>query len=181
MCGGPSQAQQQQQQAQLTATNQNAALSKQLGDIFTSGEQATQPFYTSLLNQGLPYFNAQSQYSTSALAPQINQAQAAQKSKEAGYGGALPSGFADAASRDISTQGAEMFDQNQLSLLQQQEQAKMAGAAGLNPLAAGQTASQTNAGISAQQPLPNLNNNFWTNTIGGALTELFSRPAAVGA
>lgn len=117
----------------------------------------------------MPYFNQESQYGTSSIAKDINQQQAMMKNRLAGEGEALPSGFAESASRDLAEGGAQAFDQNQLGLMQQNEQAKMAGAAGLNPMASA-TAAQSGNNSIMQAPLQN---NFWSNLIGG-MTGMFN-------
>jgi hypothetical protein len=157
-CGGPTA----QQQSAATSTSD---IDSTLANMFQTDATQTQPFYTNLLQQGLPYFNQQSQYSSSDLAQQEGQQQAALKSRLTGQGSTLPSGFASQEETDLQGQTAEAFDQNQLNLLQQQQQAKMAGAAGLNPLASASTAISGNQSI-MQAPLQN---SFWSNLIGGIL------------
>lgn len=158
-CGGPS-------AQQTAAASSQGALDTALSNAYTSGSAVTTPFYTNLVENGLPYFGAQSAYSTSALANQADQQKAMLASQDAGYGGALPSGFASAQQTALAAQTAQNFDQNQLSLLQQQEQAQMAGAAGLNPLASASAASSGNNSI-MQAPLQN---NFWGNLVGGLVS-----------
>lgn len=160
MCGGPS-------QAQTNAANSQSNLTNQLASQFQTGSQVTNPYYTSLVQNGLPYFNAQTQYSTSDLGQQIGQQQAQQKAQMAGYGAALPSGFATSAATDLQGQGAEAFDQNQMQMLQANEQAQLAGAQGLNPLAAGSAALQGNNSL--MNSAATQANNFWGNMMAGML------------
>lgn len=126
---------------------------------------AALPFYTKEATSGLPYFNQEVQYGTSNLAKQINQARARQRSQFAGFGRALPSGFASAADRDLSAQGAEAQDQNILSLLAQQEAARQAGAAGAAGI--GGSAFGTAAGANQSIMQAPLQNNFWGNLVSG--------------
>ncbi len=154
MCGGPS-------KEQKAAAASQADLDKQLADQFKTGSAVTNPFYTNLINKGDPNFNAESQYATSSIAKDVNQQQAMMKNRLAGEGSALPSGFAESAMRDMQESGAQSFDQGQLALMQQQEQMKLAGAAGLNPLAKGMAAQGGNQSI-MQAPLKN---DFWSNVI----------------
>jgi hypothetical protein len=158
MCGGPTQSQKNAaaSQAQISAENQA------LGDQALSGAL---PFYQQEAQQGLPYFAQQANYSTSALAQQINQAKANENAKMAGYGGALPSGFAQANDRDLDIAGANAQDQNMLQLLAAQQAAKQAGAAG--EVGIGQGAMGTAAGANQSIMQAPLQNNFWSNLIAG--------------
>jgi len=161
MCGSPPQQIQNAAAAQANLANTEAGIASQ-------DQAIAQPFFANEVQNGLPYFNAQSQYSTSDMANQINQAKAGQNANLAGYGSALPSGFADSASRDLSAQGANMFDQNQLNLLQQQQQAKSGAAGALLGQQQGATSTAVGANSSiAQMPLQN---NFWTNLIQGLVS-----------
>lgn len=118
-----------------------------------------------MVNNGIPGFGAESQYSTSDLGQQIGQQKAQMKNQDAGYGAALPSGFEKAQETRLDANAAESFDQNQQNLILQNLQAKQAGAQGLNPLASGATAIQGNNQI-MNAPL---GNSFWSNLIGGIL------------
>ena len=125
---------------------------------------------------GLPYFNQEAQYSTSNLARQINQAKANQRARLSGFGGALPSGFAEASARDLDASGAEAFDQNMLSLLAQQQAAKQAGAAGATGI--GESAFGTAAGANQSIMQAPLQNNFWGNLISGIVQGASNVPFA---
>jgi hypothetical protein len=137
-----------------------------LAGQYASGAATTTPFYTNLVNNGLPYFNAQSQYSTSDIAQQFGQAQANQARQLQGAGSTLPSGFATQAQSDLKAQGAQAFDQSQLGLLQSQTAAQMAGAQGLNPLGSAQAATGAGSSVLGAS---SLNNNFWSNLFGGLI------------
>lgn len=171
MCGGPSQQQTDAAAAQANLSNQQAALSSENNAI-------TQPFFSNEVQNGLPFFNAQSQYSTSNLADQINQAKASQNANFAGYGGALPSGFAQSANRDLSIGGAKAFDQNQLSLLTAQQNEKDNAARTL----AGQGANAASTAIGGNQSIMQapLANNFWSNLVGGIVQGAGNIPFAFG-
>jgi hypothetical protein len=158
VCGGPSSQQKQAASSQAQLSAEELATLNQTLPTATS-------FYANEVAQGLPYFAQESQYSTSNLAKQINQARAAQKAKLAGYGGALPSGFASASDRDMALGGAEAFDQNFLNLLNQQQAAKQAGAGGLTGIAS--TAGGTAAGANQSIMQAPLQNNFWSNLVSG--------------
>ena len=156
MCGGPT------KQQKEAATSQSQ-LDQQLSQMFQTDASQTQPFYENILANGIPGFNQQMQYSTSDLGNQIDQTKAAANTKLAGFGDALPSGFAEQEDADIGIGGAQAFDQNMLSMLSQNYAAKMAAAQGLNPLAPASAAQGGNSSI-MQAPLQN---NFWGNLVGG--------------
>jgi len=160
MCGGPT-------RSQKTAAAGESQLQKDL----TAGYEADAPkaaaVYQGLADKGLPYFGAETQYSTSDLAKQINQAKANLASREAGFGSALPSGFAEQEQRDLDLGGASAFDSNIMNLLQQQTAAREAGAGGLASLALPSAGTAVGAGQSVLQAP--LQNNFWSNIIGGVL------------
>jgi len=158
MCGGPTQ---QQKQAAATTTD----LAKEQAAQYKKYSALTDPFYASVLSGGLPYFGQEAQYGTSDIAKQINQARANYLGRMAGYGDALPSGFAEAGERDISESGAQAFDQNMMNLMQQNFLAKMGAAQALNPFQA--AGGATSAGQAVMQAP--LQNNFWSNVVGGAL------------
>lgn len=158
MCGGPSSTQKAAQSAQ-------AQLAQEEAQLFSTESAATLPFYQNILQNGIPGFNAQEQYSTSDLAQQINQAKTAAATKLAGYGSALPSGFASTEQADIGAAGAQEFDQNQLNLLQQQFNAKMAAANAMNPQSAASGAIGANQSVISAPT-----NNFWSNLIGGLIS-----------
>lgn len=142
MCGGPSQ--QQKDAATSTANLSNAETAQ-----FQQGSAVTTPFYSNLVtNPG----------QDPALAQQFGQAKAQQAGRNAGFGGALPSGFAEQENTDMAenyakTQANDMFGR------------QMAGAQGLNPQAAAGTAVGANQSI-LQAPLQN---NFWSDLVGGLI------------
>ncbi|HXF14710.1 MAG TPA: hypothetical protein VN517_16255 [Terriglobales bacterium] len=132
MGGGPS-------QAQNNAAQSQADLSNELGKAFQSQQAFTQaqqnkvnPFYTGIMNNGLPYYNnlvdAASGNTAQAFAParqQLGMTLAQQG------GSNLPSGFRTQALTDLNSQQARAFDQNLQSAQAQNFQAKGQGAAGL--------------------------------------------------
>lgn len=168
-CGGPS-------QSQKDAANAQANLASTEAGIASSNEAIAQPFFANEVQNGLPYFGAESQYSTSNLADQVNQQKAMQKANLSGYGDALPSGFAESANRDLSVGGAKAFDQNQLALLQQQQQAKNAAAGTL--LGQQQTAASTAGGANTSVMNAPLQNNFWSNVVQGVIGGAANTPFA---
>ena len=189
-CGGPSSQQTQaaNQQLQLEqemagiyapAAQAESGLVNNLNTAFTTGQSQTEPFYSSLLENGLPYFGQQSDYSSSGIGQQEAQAQAQLKQRMAGSGSNLPNGYEDQLSNDLSTNYGEAFDQNMLSLLNQNQAAKMAGAQGLNPIGYASTAAGANSGLlnagstatnaNSSVMNANLTNSFWSNLLGGII------------
>lgn len=154
MGGGPSQQQQ-------DAAASQAALNAQLGQAFSQNEafkekqQATvNPFYTSMMQNGLPYMSALTD-AQSGLNAQAFQPAKAQLERQLGQNAnALPSGFAMQARSDLAANQARAYDAQLQGALGQNFAAKQAGAAGLlgqaqiaNPNAYAQTATQGNQSI----------------------------------
>lgn len=160
MCGGPS-------SQQKDAAASQAQLTQQQAQVQAQDNAVTQPFFTNEVQKGLPYFNAESQYSTSNLAKQVNQAKAGLAANRAGYGGALPSGFAASQDTDLAAKGAEAFDANQLNMLDRNQQEKDNAA---RALAGQQGLALTSAfgGNNSIMQAP-LSNNFWGNLIQGVI------------
>jgi|SRR6185437_11407168 len=131
MGGGPS-------AAQSNAANAQANLSNQLGQAFGQQQQFMQaqqnkvnPFYTQMMNQGLPY-NAALQDSTSGTNAQAFAPARAQLEQQIDQmGNAAPSGFAQQARQNLSAQQARGFDQTQMQNLGANLQARQQGASGL--------------------------------------------------
>jgi hypothetical protein len=154
MGGGPSQ---QQKDAATAQTNLDKQLSDTFGQQFQF-QQAQQnkanPFYTSLMQQGNPYFANQ----TDALSGNTAQAFAPAKAQlERSLGqnaNALPSGFATGARSDLAAQQARVFDQGLNQAQQGNLATKQQGAAGLlgqaqiaNPTAYSGQALQGNSSV----------------------------------
>lgn len=156
--GGPSAEQKAAAQSQANMTNQMAnVFGKQ--EAFSEAQQnKVNPFFTNMMNNGLPYFSAmtdaQSGLNARAFAPAK-----AQLEKQLGTSMGLPNGFATQARTDLASNQARSYDQQLLAALQAQQQAKQQGAAGLlgqqqiaNPLGYGSAALQGNQSI-MQAPL----------------------------
>ena len=130
MGGGPSQQQKDAATAQANLANQEGAAAGRQEQFAENQQNKVNPFYTSRMQNGNPYFNqftdATSGLTARSFAP-ARQALMAQLGTQQG----LPSGFRTQAMTDLNTQQAQAFDQNLLGGLQSQEQAKQAGAAGL--------------------------------------------------
>jgi hypothetical protein len=153
MCGGPSA----QQNAAAASQTQ---LDQSLANQFNTGSAVTNPFFSNLVKN--PGQNPQ-------LAQQYGMQKAGLASKAAGYGGALPSGFEAQQQADLGENYAQAQDS---SMLQRQ----LAGAQGLNPLGAASAAQSGNNSI-MQAPLQN---NFWSNVVGGLISGVGNIPFAFG-
>lgn len=154
MGGGPS-------SQQVNAANSSAALSNamasgynQMFPIVTSRLQQTTPFYSGMMNRGLPYFNqltdAAGGTTARAFAPQKAQLERSMGQQA----NMLPSGFAQQARTDLGSQQGRAFDQQLQNALGQNFATQQAGAAGLmgqaqvaNPLGYGAAANQGFQGI----------------------------------
>lgn len=130
MGGGPSSEQKQAaaSQANLTDKAGQAFLNTQR---FQQGQQEkVNPFYTSRMQNGLPFFNSlldsQSGLTAQAFAP-IR----AEAARRMGSQQGLPSGFRDQMMSDLNEEQARAFSSNIQGALAANEQAKQAGASGL--------------------------------------------------
>lgn len=131
MGGGPSKQQQDAATAQTNLDNQlGATFGKQ--EAFSEAQQnKANPFYTQLLNQGLPYManltDAMSGNTAQAFAPAR-----AQLERSLGQNvNSLPSGFATGARSDLAANQARTFDQSLQGVQGANLQARQQGAAGL--------------------------------------------------
>jgi len=154
MGGGPS-------QQQKDAAASQASLNNQLGQAFSQNEafkekqqQAVNPFYTSMMKDGLPYFSALTDAGAGTTAQAFQPARAQLERTLGQQANALPSGFADQARTDLSAQQARAFDQQMQGNLGANFAAKQAGASGLlgqaqvaNPLGYAGAATQGNQAV----------------------------------
>src|SRR5437868_8823023 len=131
MGGGPTTAQQNAAQAQ-------ADLSKQLGSAFgqqfqfqQAQQQKANPFYTQMMQQGLPYFSALTDQAGGTTARAFEPARAQLERSLGQNPNALPSGFAQQARTDLASQQARAFDQQLQQGLGANLQARQQGAAGI--------------------------------------------------
>jgi len=128
--GGPSREQKQAAASQANLTNELANVANRQQDFFEKQQNAVNPFYTSRMENGLPYFNQLSDASSGLTAQAFAPARQ-QLLQRLGTQSGLPSGFREQALTDLDTQQARAFDQQLLGGLQANEQAKQAGASGL--------------------------------------------------
>ena len=128
MGGGPSQAQQNAAQAQANLSNQTAQTAADQTAFMKSQEQKIDPFATSRLNGGLPYFNSLTDYSNGTTAAAYAPGRAALLQRFNTMSG-LPSGMKEQTLSDYDANEARAFDQNMVSNLNTNEQAKQGAAA----------------------------------------------------
>lgn len=98
---------------------------------FTEDQQAkVNPFYTSRMQNGLPYMNALTDSAGGTTARAFAPARA-QLMRSLGSQQGLPSGFREGAISDFNEGQGQAFDQQLQGALGANEQAKQAGASGL--------------------------------------------------
>ena len=131
MGGGPSQQQQNAAAAQANLSNQ---LGQDFGQQFQF-QQAQQnkanPFYTQMMNQGLPYYSNLTDAMSGNMATAFQPAKAQLEGQLQQGANALPSGFATQARSDLAAQQAKAFDQSLGQAQGANLQARQQGAAGL--------------------------------------------------
>ena len=130
MGGGPSSEQKNAAQSQANLTNQLAGIGGRQEQFLEAQQNKVNPFYTSRMQNGLPYFNQMTDASSGLNARAFAPARQALMQRLGTQQG-LPSGFANQAMTDLDSQQAQGFDQQLLQGMQMQEQAKQGGAAGL--------------------------------------------------
>lgn len=169
MGGGPSQQQKDAAASQANLTNQQAQNAQQAQQFMQQQQQKVNPFYTQMMNQGLPYMNAltdaQSGVTAQAFAPAR-----AQLMRQIGSQQGLPNGFGQQALTDLNSQQARAFDSSLQNALGQNFAARQAGASGLmgqaqiaNPLGYYGSAMQGNQSI-MNAPLRSPG---WGSVLGG--------------
>jgi hypothetical protein len=154
MGGGPSRETKNAAAAQAALTNKLADIFGRQESFAESQQNKANPLYTSLVNNGLPYFNALMDAGSGTTAQAFAPAKAQLERSLGQNANALPSGFATGARTDLASQQARAFDQTQQAALGANLQAKEQGAAGLigqaqvaNPTAYSGQALQGNQSI----------------------------------
>lgn len=129
--GGPS-------PEQRNAANSQAKLTDTLGGVmnrqegyFEKAQDATRPFFTNRMNQGLPYYNNMVD-SASGITAQAFAPARAQMERSLGSQQGLPNGFAQGARNDFNERQGQAFGGLLLDAQSQNEQAKRFGAAGIS-------------------------------------------------
>ena len=131
MGGGPSQQQKDAAQAQANLTNQlGQTYGKQ--EAFSEAQQnKVNPFYTQMMQQGLPYYSQLTDQASGNTAQAFAPARAQLEQQLKQNPNALPSGFATGARSDLAANQGRAFDQSLQGAQGAQFQAKQQGAAGL--------------------------------------------------
>jgi hypothetical protein len=130
MGGGPSAAQNNAANAQAGLASQQGAAAQQALKFMQDQQAKVNPFYTSRMQNGLPYMNALTD-AQGGLTAQAFQPARAQLMRQLGSQQGLPNGFRDQAMTDFNENQSQAFDQNLMGALGANEQAKQAGASGL--------------------------------------------------
>lgn len=158
MGGGPSSEQKAAAASQAAATQQAAQTSKEMLGVYKSQLAKIDPFATSRLNAGLPFFNSLTDASKGQIAQAYQPAYAA-LNRRLSTMGALPSGFRTTATTALDAAKARDFDSGLLNNLMLNETAKNNAAAMLtgqqqmaNPLGWTNATMQGNQSI-MQAPL----------------------------
>lgn len=130
MGGGPSQAQNNAAQSQANLTTQLGKTADKQETFLEAQQNKVNPFYTSRMQTGLPY-QAQALDAAGGTAARAFAPQRADLLRRMGGSSGLPSGFKEQALTDLNSNQARQHDQDLLSGLGANDQAKQAGAAGL--------------------------------------------------
>lgn len=131
MGGGPSSEQKAAAQSQANLTNQlGQTFGKQ--EAFSEAQQnKANPFYSSTLQNGLPYYSQLTDQAAGDTAQGFAPAKAQLERSLGQNANALPSGFAEQARTDLASQQGRAFDQSLQGAQGANFQAKQQGAAGL--------------------------------------------------
>lgn len=130
MGGGPSKEQKAAASAQANLANTQANAGNQALQFVQAQQEKVNPFYTSRMENGLPYMNQITDASSGLTARSFAPARQ-QLLQRLGTQQGLPSGFREQALTDLDSQQARSFDDQLLQGLGANEQAKQAGASGL--------------------------------------------------
>lgn len=130
MGGGPSSEQKAAAASQANLTNELAGVANKQEQFSEAQQNKVNPFYTSRMQNGLPYMNALTDSAGGTTAQAFAPGRAALM-RSLGSQQGLPSGFRDQAISDFNEGQGQAFDQNLVGALGANEQAKQAGASGL--------------------------------------------------
>jgi len=126
--GGPSQAQNNAANAQANLANEEGKAAEDQLNFVKGQEAKIDPFATSRLNNGLPFFNALTDYTGGLTGQSFAPAKAA-LARRFSTMSALPSGMKEQSTNDLNAQEARSFDGNLANNLFANEQAKNNAAA----------------------------------------------------
>jgi hypothetical protein len=149
MGGGPSAAQNAAAQSQANLSNSLLPIFQQQEQFKEAQQNAVNPFYRSLMQEGNPYFANQRDAMSGNTAQAFAPARAQLEGTLRQGANALPSGFATGARTDLASNQARAFDQQLQGAQQQNLATRQAGAAGL--LGQAQIANPTAYSGQAQQ------------------------------
>lgn len=178
MGGGPSRTQKDARALSLENARKQSALGDTNAGRYNAIYGDVAPFYTNEMNNGLPFFNNLTDYSSGTVA-QAYAPQEAALNRSLAKTGYLPSGFATAARSDLASRKAQTFNQMLQNALYANYQAKQQGAQGLTGLAQvynplpfyGGSTSAAGQGMQALQKDQGSN---MLGTIGGIATGIAS-------
>ena len=156
MGGGPSQAQNDAAAAQANMSNQLAQAFGKQEQFMETQQNKANPFYTSLMQNGLPYYSMLTDAASGNTARAFQPAKAQLEQQLGQQANALPSGFATQARSDLAANQARAYDQQLQQAQGANLQAKQQGAAGL--LGQAQIANPTaysGQAVSANQSIMN--------------------------
>jgi hypothetical protein len=178
MGGGPSQSQKDAAASQARATDQASRTSADMLNVYKSQLGKIDPFATSRLNNGLPYYKALTDFSSGTNAKAYAPAYAALNRRFSSMG-AMPSGFRTQALSDLDAARARDFDSSLVNNLNLNETAKNNAAAMLtgqqqlaNPLGwTGQTMQGNSSIMNAPLASPGIGG-LIGGIAGGALSAI---------
>lgn len=172
LCGGDALAGQKE-----TEANQQVQMNQQMMDMMNQYSAQTNPFWMSQLQNGLPFFNQLTDYSKGTVGQSFVAPRAALNRSLAGMGSTLPSGMAEQANTNLDAAEGSAFDQNMVSNLMANQNAKLQAAASLNPFQPAQIGSQAASSVLSAPPV---NPGGIGNFLGGAVSGLLNNVSAGG-
>jgi hypothetical protein len=155
--------------AKSSAANANAQTTQANAD-----QGAATGYYNNQMNNGLPFYNSLTDYTSGANAQAFAPQRAALLRQTSQYGN-MPSGYRDSQMTNLGSQQARSFDSSMVQNMMAQQMAKNQGAAGMQgeqqiagqqALGYGQLAGNANQSIMGAPRKPGI-----TGAIGGAFTQ----------
>lgn len=131
--GGPNDTQKRAQAQLASNAQQEGQLANWGGGKFQSLYGQAQPFYSSEMKNGLPFYNNLTDFNAGTTAQAFAPAKADFLRRSAGMG-SLPSGFRATGMNDINEAQGKAFDSNLVNNMMANWQAKQQGAQGLTGL-----------------------------------------------
>ena len=128
MGGGPAPEQRAAAASQANLANQEAKSASDASQIVKDQYAKINPFATSRLQNGLPYFNAAADASSGTVARSFAPARANLLRSQALFGNSLPNGFRQQSMTDLDAQQTRAYDDQLMSLLGANDAAKVQAA-----------------------------------------------------